>query len=78
MATIHLEDVASGLLEDSFTWLPYFVFLDYSQEGHARKKDDALDASGMSRSFDGVQPKIRSSKIVDECLGPFQCYTESW
>jgi hypothetical protein len=48
-----------------------FVFLFDHSRGHARKKDGAHDASSMSRSFGGVQPKIRSSKIVDGCLGPF-------
>jgi len=66
---IQLEDVVDCLtiLRPGFN----FVFLFDHSQGHARKKDGALDASSMSRSFGGVQPKIRSSKIVDGCLGPF-------
>ncbi len=66
---LQLEDVVDCLkiLRPGYEFL--FLF-DHSQ-GHARKKDGALDASGMSRSFGGAQPKIRSSKIVDGCLGPF-------
>jgi hypothetical protein len=48
-----------------------FVFLFDHIQVHARKKDGALDASSMSRSYGGVQPKIRSSQITDGCLGPF-------
>jgi hypothetical protein len=66
---IQLEDVVDCLkiLRPGFE----FVFLFDHSQGHARKKDGALDASSMSRSFGGVQPKIRSSRIVDGCLGPF-------
>ena len=47
------------------------VFLfDQSQE-HARKKDGALDANNMSRSFGGVQSKMWRTIIVDGCLGPY-------
>ena len=45
-----------------------FVFLFDHSQGHARKKDCALDTSSMSRSFGGVQVPIRSSKIVDGCF----------
>ena len=66
---IQLEDVVDCLkiLRPGFE----FVFLFDHSQGHARKKDGALDASSMSRSFGGVQPKIRSSRIVNGCLGPF-------
>jgi hypothetical protein len=47
-----------------------FVFLFDHSQGHARKKDGALDASNMSRNFGGVQSKMRSTTIVDGCLGP--------
>lgn len=50
-----------------------FVFLFDHSQGHARKKEGALDVSNMSRSFGGVKPKIRSSEIVEGCLGPFNC-----
>ena len=64
-------------LKDAVDCLKYlrpqynFVFpFDHSQ-GHARKKDGALDANAMSRSFGGVQPKMRSSTLDAGCLGPF-------
>ena len=44
---------------------------DHSQ-GHARKKDGALDAPTMQRTFGGKQPKMHSSEIADNCLGPFE------
>jgi hypothetical protein len=47
-----------------------FVFLFDHSQGHARKQDGALDANDMSRSFGGVQPKIRNTIIIDECLVP--------
>ncbi|KAI2491822.1 hypothetical protein MHU86_22728 [Fragilaria crotonensis] len=47
------------------------VFLFDHSQGHARKKEGALDANDMSRSFGGVQSKMRSSTIVDGCLGPY-------
>ena len=66
---LQLEDVVDCLriLRPGYD----FVFLFDHSQGHARKKDGALDASCMSRSFGGVQPKIRSSKIIDGCLGPY-------
>jgi hypothetical protein len=48
-----------------------FVFLFNHCQGHVRKKDGALDASSMSRSVGGAQSKIRSSRIIEEDLGPF-------
>jgi hypothetical protein len=51
------------------------ILFDHSQ-GLAQTKDCALDASSMSQTFVDVQPKMRSSKIVDVCLGPFN-YTLS-
>ena len=50
-----------------------FVSLFNHSHGHAQKKDGALDAPSMSRSFGGEQPKIRSSEIVEGCHGPFNC-----
>ena len=66
---IQLEDAADCLriLRPGYE----FVFLFDHSQGHARKKDGALDASSMSRSYGGVQPKIQSSQITDGCLGPF-------
>ncbi|KAI2499988.1 hypothetical protein MHU86_14511 [Fragilaria crotonensis] len=64
-------------LEDAVDCLQYlrpqfdFVFLFDHSQGHARKKDGALDANSMSRSFGGVQPKMRCSTIEAGCLGPF-------
>ncbi|KAI2506317.1 hypothetical protein MHU86_8148 [Fragilaria crotonensis] len=49
-----------------------FVFMFDHSQGHARKKDGALDAQSMSRSFGGTQPKMHSSKITGNCLGPFE------
>ncbi len=68
---VQLEDVVDCLkiLRPDYD----FVFLFDHSQGHARRKDCALDASSMSRTFGGVQPKMRSSKIVDRCLGPFNC-----
>ncbi len=67
---IHLEDAVDCLnfLRPQFD----FVFLFDHSQGHARKKDGALDANNMSRSFGGAQPKLRSSTIDAGCLGPFQ------
>ncbi|KAI2502440.1 hypothetical protein MHU86_12016 [Fragilaria crotonensis] len=48
-----------------------FVFMFDHSQGHARKKDDALDAQSMSRSFGGMQPKMHTSEITPNCLGPF-------
>ncbi len=66
---IQLEDAVDCLriLRPGFE----FVFLFDHSQGHARKKEGALDASSMSRSYGGVQPKIRNSEITEGCLGPF-------
>jgi hypothetical protein len=66
---LQLEDVVDCLkiVRPGFD----FVFLFDHSQGHARKKDGALDTSSMSRSFGGVQAPMRSSKIVDGCLGPY-------
>ena len=47
------------------------VFLFDHNQGHARKKDGALDANNMSCSFGGVQSKMRRTIIVDGCIGPY-------
>jgi hypothetical protein len=67
---IQLEDVIDCLkvLRPQFE----FVFMFDHSQGHARKKDGALDAHSMSRSFGGVQPKMHSSTISGNCLGPFE------
>ena len=53
---IQLEDVVDCLriLRPGYD----FVFLFDHSQGHARKKDGALDASSMSRSFGGAQPNF--------------------
>jgi hypothetical protein len=49
----------------------YLFLFDHSQ-GHARKRDGALDANKMSKSFGGSQPKMRDTQIkaVEGFLGP--------
>ncbi|KAI2490938.1 hypothetical protein MHU86_23626 [Fragilaria crotonensis] len=66
---IQLEDVVDCLkiFRPQFD----FVFMFDHSQGHARKKDGALDADSMSRSFGGKQPKMHSSVITSNCLGPF-------
>ena len=66
---MQLEDVVDVLrvLRPEFDLV---FFFDHSQ-GHARKQDGALDAQTMSRSFGGKQPKMHSSEIKGDCLGPF-------
>jgi hypothetical protein len=66
---IQLEDAVDCLkiLRPGFV----FVFLFDHSQGHARKKDQALDANAMSRSFGGVQPKMRCTMLTAGCLGPF-------
>ena len=60
-----------GLFEDSAPDFEFIFMFEHSQ-GHACKKDGALEASSMSRSFGGVQEaKIQSSRIVNGYLGPF-------
>ncbi|KAI2495979.1 hypothetical protein MHU86_18546 [Fragilaria crotonensis] len=49
-----------------------FVFMFDHSQGHARKKEGALDANSMSRSFGGMQPTMHSSEITGNCIGPFQ------
>ena len=68
---VHFEDTVNCLkiLHPEFD----FVFLFDHSQGHARKKEGALDVNNMSRSFGGVQSKMRSTTIVDGCLGPFDC-----
>ena len=68
---IQLEDIVDVLcvLQPQFDFV--FFFLDHSQ-GHARKRDGALDAQTMSRSFGGKQPKMCSSEIKGGCLSPFE------
>jgi hypothetical protein len=50
----------------------FLFFYDHSQ-GHARKRDGALDANRMSKNFGGAQPKMRDSRITaaQEFLGPY-------
>jgi hypothetical protein len=66
--TLQLEDVVDCLnvLCPEFDYL--FLF-DHSQ-GHARKRDGALDADKMSNNFGGSQP-ISQGTSAEE-LQPFQ------
>jgi hypothetical protein len=66
---IQLEDVVDcfRILRPGYD----FVFLFNHSQGHARKKDGAHEASSMSRSLGGAQPKIQSFWIIEGCLGPF-------
>ena len=47
------------------------VFLFDHSQGHARKKEGALDAKPMSRNFGGAQPVMRDTtiKTVEGFLG---------
>ena len=68
---IQLEDIVDvqRVLQPQFD----FVFFFDQGQGHARKRDGALDAQTMSRSFGRKQPKMRSSEITKGgCLGPFE------
>ena len=70
MLAIQLEDIVD-VLRVPRPQFDFVFFFDHSQ-GHARKRDGALDAQTMSRSFGGKQPKKLSSEITGGCLGPFE------
>jgi hypothetical protein len=48
------------------------VFLFDHSQGHARRRDNALSAQHMSKSYGGVQPMMRETTILAEegFLGP--------
>ena len=50
-----------------------FVFLFDHSQGHARKRNGALDAKQTSKKFGGAQPPMRETTIVsaEGVLGPF-------
>jgi len=50
-----------------------FVFLFDHSQGHARKRNGALNAQHMSKYYGGVQPVMRETKILSDngFLGPF-------
>ena len=50
-----------------------FVFLFDHSQGHARKRNGALDAKQMSKNFGGAQPPMRETTILSDegFLGPF-------
>jgi hypothetical protein len=51
-----------------------FVFLFDHSQGHARKREGALDAKRMSKNYGGVQPKMRETTIDAAAgfLGPHE------
>ena len=68
--SLQFEDVVDCLK----VLYPYFDFVfmfDHSQ-GHARKREHALSANQMSKSYGGAQPRMRDTTILAEegYLGP--------
>ena len=68
--SIQFEDVVDCLMVLYPTF--DFVFLFDHSQGHARKRDHALSAQQMSKSYGGAQPKMRDTVIMgdDGYLGP--------
>ena len=70
MSFLHFEDVVDCLI----VLCPEFDFIflfDHSQ-GHARKRNGALNALHMSKNYGGTQPFMRDSTILSDngFLGP--------
>jgi hypothetical protein len=68
---LQFEDVVD-CLKCLYPKFDFLFFFDHSQ-GHARKRDGALDANRMSKSFGGAQPRMRDSRITaaQGFLGPY-------
>jgi hypothetical protein len=69
--SLQFEDVVD-CLQVLYPEFDFLFFFDHSQ-GHGRKRDGALSAMHMSRSFGGAQHIMRDTTIVKEngFLGPY-------
>lgn len=62
--SLQLEDVVD-CLQVLYPEFDLVVLFDHSQ-GHARKRNQALSAQHMSKSYGGAQPLIRDTTIMAE------------
>jgi hypothetical protein len=62
--SVQLEDVVDCLRILYPEYEVMFLF-DHSQQGHARKRNGALNAIQMSRTYGGAQAIVRDTTILD-------------
>jgi hypothetical protein len=68
--SLQFEDIVD-CLKVLYSTLEFVFMFDHSQ-GHARKREHALSAQQMSKSYEGAQPRMRDTTILAEegFLGP--------